>query len=417
MLQNNRGMTAARPSDLKRNNRIQILKLFKPGAVLSVADIAQEIGISRQTVMKAIQFYLEKGVIVSEGKAESGSMGGKRVELFSLPADRCLFSILICPTELKISLFSFRGESIGVRTQPETTGLSVDEIAATVWRVCDDMMKAHGIGIEQLYGVCVASPGIVEAEGDRLRFNSLFPEWGKHIPIREKLAAYFGDELLILPENVGKVCGSVYLHETANTDARIATVFSGWGGVVASQMVAGLILKGRDSLIGEIGHMILAPGDDEVCGCGSRGCFERQVSPERLRRMIAELTDDYPDSPLCREADPESITVQRIFEASADGDPLGRRLSAYTARYFASALRNLTLMFNPERVILQGDYAHADECFRETLYGELKSFRYYGDEGLPFELVQDKRSVQELTTLGAYTLLIDRLFSDETTYL
>ena len=410
------GMTATRPSDLKRNNRIQILEMFKSGTVLSVADIARRIGISRQTVMKAIQYYLEKGIIVSEGKASSGSMGGKRAELFSLPADRCLFNILISPSELLVSLFNFRGETIDACTRPGVSGLSVDDIAAAIWQVCDDMMKARGISLKQVFGVCVSSPGIVERKSNRLRYNSLFPEWGKDIPINEKLAAYFGSDLLIVTENVGKVCGCAFLHESVGTERAIATVFSGWGGVVASLMVAGLILNGKDSLIGEIGHMILAPEDDEVCGCGSRGCFERQVSADRLKGMVVRMAADYPDSPLVKSG-LESITVKSVFAASAEGDPLGRELSACTARFFATALRNLTLMFNPEKVILQGDYAHIDEHFRETLFDALRAFRYYGDGERPFELMVDKRSILELTTLGAYTLLIDRLFSDEKNYI
>lgn len=390
--------------------------MFKSGMVLSVADIARRIGISRQTVMKAIQYYLEKGIIVSEGKASSGSMGGKRAELFSLPADRCLFNILISPSELLVSLFNFRGETIDACTRPGVAGLSVDDIAATIWQVCDDMMKARGISLKQLFGVCVSSPGIVERRSNRLRYNSLFPEWGKDIPLNEKLAACFGDDLLIITENVGKVCGCAFLHETVGTEFAIATVFSGWGGVVASLMVAGLILNGKDSLIGEIGHMILAPEDGEVCGCGSRGCFERQVSADRLRGMVVRMASDFPDSPLVKSG-LESITVKSVFAASAEGDPLGRALSACTARFFATALRNLTLTFNPEKVILQGDYAHIDEHFRETLFDALRSFRYYGDGERPFELMVDKRSILELTTLGAYTLLIDRLFSDEKNYI
>ena len=415
MLHNTMGKTATRPSDLKRNNRIQILELFKSGTVLSVADIAREVGVSRQTVMKAIQFYLEKGIIVSGGKASSGSMGGKRAELFSLPADHCLFNILICPTNLMVSLFNFRGETIDACVQPGVTGMSIDEIAAAVWRACEEMMQRRSVGMDQIYGVCVSSPGIVERSSKRLRYNSLFPEWGKDVPLAEKLALYFRKDTLIMIENVGKVCGSAYLHETAGKPLRIATVFSGWGGIVASHMVEGFILRGKDSLIGEIGHMILAPEDREICGCGCKGCFERQVSPARLRQMIADMAGDYPDSPLVK-ADPEAIGIKEIFEASAGGDRLGRALSAYAARFYAKALRNMTLMFNPERVILQGDYAHVDDHFREVLFDELRTFRYYGDDEHPFELLTDKRSILELTTLGTYTLLIDRLFSDEMTY-
>lgn len=410
MLQRYMHRAATRPSDLKRNNRIQILELFKSGMVFSVADIAREIGISRQTVMKAVQYYLEKGIIVSEGKANSGSMGGKRAELFSLPADRCLFSILLCPDGLKISLFNLRGESIDVQNRPGVKGLSIDEIAEVTWRVCEQMIAAKGIELERVLGVCVCSAGIVERQTNRLRFNSLFPEWGNDIPIAEKLGQFFGGHVLIMTENIGKVCGSAMLHECG--DGSLATVFSGWGGIVASQMVGGMILSGKDSLIGEIGHMLLAPDDDEICGCGCRGCFERQVSLARLRDMIGRMKADYPESPLADMA-PEDITIPGIFEASAAGDALGRWLSAYTARYFAVALRNLSLMFNPDKVIFQGDYAHADELFRQTLFEELSGFRYYEPGGSPFEFETDRRSIQELSTLGAYILLIDRLFNGE----
>ena len=136
------------------------------------------------------------------------------------------------------------------------------------------------------------------------------------------------------------------------------------------------------------------------------------MSADRLKGMVVRMAGEYPDSPLVKSG-LESITIQSVFAASAEGDPLGRELSACTARFFATALRNLTLMFNPEEVVFQGDYAHIDEHFRETLFDELRAFRYYGDSQRPFELVVDKRSILELTTLGAYTLLIDRLFSDE----
>ena len=69
---------AMKPSDLKFNNRIQILELFKTGGTWSASALAEQIGISRQTVMKAIQFFIEKGIIVADGKAESSSVGGKR---------------------------------------------------------------------------------------------------------------------------------------------------------------------------------------------------------------------------------------------------------------------------------------------------------------------------------------------------
>lgn len=414
MFQHDMTTTATRPSDLKLNNRMQILEMFKSGSVYSVADIASEIGISRQTVMKAIQFFLDKGIIVSDGKADSSSMGGKRAELFTLSAHRYLFNVLICPNGLYISLFNYRCEIIDDYTRQEIIEQDVDTLLDEVIAVCDRLLNQHNIERQHLRGVCLSTPGIVERNTQRLRFISLFPKWGKDIPITERLAAHFGSGVTILAENVSKVCGSAYLHDSRANHSRVAAVVSRWSGISACLMNNGQILYGKDELIGQIGHMFQNPCDTEVCGCGSRGCFERQVSIERLRLLASRWQEEEAASILS----PETMTIQDIFEASRNGDPLGRRLSAYAACCFASALRNLTLVFNPDRVIFQGDYASADPCFRDELFEHLKTFQYYDyrDEHCPFPLDMDTRTIQEMTTQGAYTLLIDRLFSDETTY-
>lgn len=412
MLEYDMSMAAARPSDLKLNNRMQILEMFKTGGDHSVSDLSRDIGISRQTVMKAIQFFLEKGIIVSDGKADSGSMGGKRAELFTLAADKYLFNVLVCPNCLYVSLFNYRCEVLEDRTEKDIAALGVNDIMARAVRICEDMMGRHGIRMEDVRGVCLTSSGIMERATNRMRYNSLFPNWGKEVPIAERLYDFFNIDTVILTENVARVCGSAWLHRYRGTRTRALSVFSRWGGVAANVMHGGRILYGKDALIGEIGHMIVNPCDDEVCACGSRGCFERQVSVERLRSLAERWQGDHPGSVLL-EKSLDQMNLQDVFAASAQGDSLGRALSGRAAKVFAAALRNVSLMFDPEEVIFQGDYAFADDYFAEVMFRELRDFHYY--DGAPFRLECDRRSIRELTTQGAYTLLIDRLFNEEVT--
>jgi len=215
----------------------------------------------------------------------------------------------------------------------------------------------------------------------------------------------------VLVENVGKVCGSAFLHDRQFQGKRSMTLFSSWGGVCACLMENGRILNGKDALIGEIGHMMLEPSDTEICGCGSHGCFERQVSDDRIRRIVAEQAPAHPDSPLSH-LPADTLCVRDVFAASRQGDALAADIVERLARYFAVALRNVTLLFNPDQVVLQGDYAGADQRFRDVLARELRTFNYY-EASEPFALRTDSRSIRELATLGACTLLIDRLFSEE----
>ena len=312
---------AARPSDLKLNNRIQILELFKSGRSYSVADISREIGISRQTVMKAVQFFMDKGIVASDGKAESGSMGGKRAELYSLSACQYLFSVLICPDYLYIALVNYRNEVIDAYTDRAITALGIDEILNVIGIACYRLLLSNEIKQRDVHGICVATSGIVDHATNALKFNSLFPGWGRDIRIAEKLSSFFDNGLLVLVENVGKVCGSAFLHDRQFQGKRGMTLFSSWGGVCACLMEDGCILNGKDALIGEIGHMMLEPADTEVCGCGSHGCFERQVSDDRIRRLVQEQGAGHPDSPLCR-APIEDICVRHVFDASRGGDAL-----------------------------------------------------------------------------------------------
>ena len=131
-----------------------------------------------------------------------------------------------------------------------------------------------------------------------------------------------------------------------------------------------------------------------------------------IRRMIAEGRAGHPESPLSRRDD---ATAGAVFEASAAGDPFARAIVRQLAGCFAVALKNITLLFNPDLVVFQGDYAWADDVFWDAIFEALSSFRYYNGPR-PFQIETDRRSIPDVATLGAYTLLIDRLFSDESMY-
>lgn len=403
-----------KPADMKLNNRVQILELFKSGEPLSANAIAEGVGISRQTVMKAIQFFVEKGILASTGKARSGVSGGKRAELYSLSADQYLFHVLISPDDLYIALFNYRFEMVDTCAIGGLSMPGVDEIVSLAGNTCYKLLLKNDISRHSLRGLCITTSGIVDRSTGRLKFNSLYPNWGSDVPIAEKLSAFFDEGTVTLIENVGKVCGSAYLHDQRLQGKRGLTLFSAWGGVCACLMSGGRILNGKDSLIGEIGHMMLEPSDPEICGCGSHGCFERQVSNDRIRRIIAEGRDAHPESPLSR-IPADAAAVQAVFDASAAGDPFARGIVEALAGYFAVALKNITLMFNPDLVVFQGEYARADDAFWRAVDAHLASFHYY-NAARPFRLETDCRAIPDVATLGAYTLLIDRLFSDEAVY-
>lgn len=405
----NMAKAAARPSDLKLNNRAQILELFKSGDAYSVGEIADRVGISRQTVMKSILYFLEKGIIESVGKAAAGSMGGKRAELFALSADRYLCRVLICPNKLITTLISFRCEVICTLTREMPVSTSVEELIDAAAVCIEASIDDKGLSFDCLYGVCVAIPGFIDRETNRLVFNTVPSEWGRDIPIGDMISDRLRGVRVIL-ESIGRLCGRAVAQSGPYTNERILTLFGGWGNIASSFMDHGVPVDGKGCLTGEIGHMVIEPTDDEVCGCGMRGCFERQVCPERLQRMIAEHADDHPDSCLTGAVD-EPIPITRVFGASAAGDALARMISSYVGNVFGHVLYDLLPVFGQDTVILQGDLAEMDDRFSDAVFDYMKDSRCMPSDGIrPFELKSDRRPFEELTTIGAYALLIDELF-------
>ena len=403
----------ALPADLKLGNRMQVMEVFKTGGEYTANAISEQIGLSRQTVMKAIQFFVDKGIVVSTGKGDSTSIGGKRPELFSLAFDKFLLCIEIWPCHLRFVLLDLRFNMIDQLLLKQRLPADSGHLLSTVGEISASLLQHNQIHPDHLYGVSVSTPGIVNYQTNSLKFNSLSPAWGANIPIAEALRPYFLPETPILVENVGKMTARSLLHKRELQDKRILVVFSSWG-VSGSFIERDRILHGKNSLIGEIGHMILEPNDSERCGCGGCGCFERLVSNDHLRGKVTRTIGAHPASMLNR-VPMEELTVETVFAASAQGDAYARSLVSDLARYFAMALRNITLVFDPNLVVFYGDFAYADDHFQQEFKRQLSEFQYYPEEG-PFQLELDRHPIEDLDLRGSYVLLLDHIFSAPALY-
>ena len=405
--------TPALPADLKFGNRTQVMGVFKDGGEYTVNDISERVGLSRQTVMKAVQLFVQKGIIVSAGKGCSTSIGGKRPELFSLAPDKYLLSIELWPNHLRFVMLDLRCRIVArhVIKQP----LSADPLCVlqTVGGVSERLLADNGIEKEQLYAVCVSTPGIVDYKTNRLKYSSLSPDWGINIPIADTLAAYFAPQTPIWVENVGKMTAHSLLQEKQLKDKRVLVVFSSWG-LSGCFIDRGHILHGKNSLIGEIGHTILDLNADEHCSCSSAGSFEQLVGNDRLRRQVRSGIEVHPDS-ILRQIPLEELTVEMLFDASAKADAYARQLVSGLARVFAVALLNVSLTFDPDVVVFHGNYAHADEYFQAELRRYLADFQYY-PQGGPFSLYLDPRPIEELNLAGSCAFLLDNMFNDVALY-
>jgi len=403
----------ALPADLKVRNRMLVLHAMRNGVACTAADIAGKTGISRITVMKSISWFMEKGYIQTEGKGQSTENGGKKPELYRFSCSRILLAVTMWPGILAIHLCGLNLEIIASCREEVSRDILPAEVFALLREKVYDLLKEWGYALEDLYGVSVSMAGTVDYKAGNLKYSSMTPDWGKDIPVQKYLQEIFGTDVLIIIENAGKMTGRALLLGEDALNKRILVLFSTWG-LSACLIDKGHVLNGKDSLIGEIGHMIIDPHDRELCGCGSFGCAERMLSVKRLRQKVKEEKADFPDSPLAKLTE-EEISQEVIFRLSGKGDVFAGRLVEYLAETFAVVLRNISLLFDPDVVVFQGDYSCGDQYFIDRLREHLDRFNYY-PEGGAFELEFDDRPLEELDLIGSLNFLQHKFFGDEKLY-
>ncbi len=392
----------AMPGDAKARNRQIMLRVIRSGKVLTAAEIHNMTGISRQTVMRFLQHYCQLGVIASMGFGESTSAGGKKPELFQFCDERRMLCINLWPESITLALSDLIGEVCAVERIDHQLSGDLKRDMDDVYTHAMDYLSKQNMVLNLLYGVVLTVPGTVDYDTKALRYNSQAPGWGADVAMEEELRRRFGDELTYYIDNAGKAAGRTLLLEHPEyAEKRLLTMFTTWG-VSACLIEKGHVLNGRDSLIGEIGHMIISDTDGVVCGCGKRGCLESMVSLARVRAMLRNLGED--------EQSAAGITLRALFERSAAGDERARKVSKYLAHCFAVALQNLSLSYNQEIVVFQGDFAWADAHFDKCLKEELGQFRYY-PRGELFDIAYDRRELSLLAAQGGAGKLSEKYFS------
>ena len=404
--------TPAVPSALKYRNRELVLSCFRDHQEHTVADIVAQTGISKLTVMRAIQFFCTKNILVSSGKGESTELGGKRPEYFRFACRKYLLTIMLWPETLGLTLFDMDLHEIRRSSFawiiPATPELAFEFVRQHAMA----LLSQSGLRCEDLYGVSLSTSGIVDYDSLVLKYSVHSPEWGSDIPVGRYLKSIFGETPYYFVENAGKAISRAILAAQEDPDRHILVLFTAWG-LSGALIQDGKILSGRDSLIGEVGHMILDPSDTELCSCGSRGCLERLVSVSRLRKRIAQ--DPPPaESPLAKVA-PEAVTLNHLFFASRQEDPYARAYVAYLADCFSVLLRNVSLVFNPESVVFVGDFSIADEYFDQRMREQFHQFHYLASAD-PIDVRYDTRLLPELDAKGGALALLDRFFSDPKLY-
>ena len=404
---------AALPTTLRQKNYLAILNAFRGQEALCANDVSAMTGISRATVMKAIIHFTECGLLESAGKGDSTQIGGKRPELFRFCMKRYILCVGLQNNEMAVAVYDLKNILITKESMPYDRKEDATTFFDKLEKAAERLLAKVENGRELLYGVSLCIGGFLDTTAGILQYSVLTPEWGKDIPVRDMLQKRFpGKEIAI--DNVARMaaCAEV-LDNPLYDDKRVAVIYTDIG-ASACYIDKGHILHGKNFMIGEIGMMILELSHMQSYTKGEDSFFSNLVSEKTLLRKVAEQPEKLKKSIMYEKKD--TLKLIDIFQAADREDAFAKEIVRETAWIFSAVIQNIVVSFDPEVIILQGNFSRAGRWFDLCLKEGLSCFpRNMLSSTL--EIKYDMRPVISLQMRGATKFMIRKFFQSEEWYI
>jgi glucokinase len=262
-------------------------------------------------------------------------------------------------TNIRAALADSQGRILREARRPTP---SSERGAATVARLAEavqEVLKGEGITAEDIAGIGMGIPGIMDPDLGVVFWSPNFPEWSPEgEPIGSGLAEATGLATFIINDARCAALGELYFG--AGRGARYMVMITLGTGIGGAIVLDGKLMLGPQGSIGEIGHHTLDPSGPR-CGCGNFGCMEALCNIKSIvERCLRKIQTGHPTLITSLvENDWTRITPAIIDQAADNGDALAREVMEETGMWIGIGVSNMINILNPEVFVIGGGVAQA----------------------------------------------------------
>jgi predicted NBD/HSP70 family sugar kinase len=338
--------------EINRDILLHTIHLHQP---VSRADLARLTGLQPSTVSVII------GQLIDEGWVLRGELGrlprGRRPTFVALNDRHATLAIDLRPGKANLAVVDINGKILGRDAAIfEMREGSTVEARSAIRQIASAARALTGAHSDRLFhGLGVSVSGRVDQKTHRLLFspNAPWTQIDLHGELQNAL------DLPIEMENAANACLFAERWFGNFGDASNMIVVSVSEGVGTGLLVDGRVVRGRDDMAGEFGHMAVEE-TGPVCGCGNAGCWETLASNRAGLRYYRELA---PESAI--------TTFQELLDLAQTGDLRALRSIDKMMTYLARGLAMLSAGLAPEVIIIVGDCTALWERIRPLLESQL----------------------------------------------
>ncbi|MDO4945655.1 MAG: ROK family protein [Ruminococcus sp.] len=341
--------------DLKRRNRMQVLKILKQRGPTSRIDIASTLELTRAAVTIITNEMIEQGIIQEIGEykhvTEKAPRGRKKILIDINHHYKFAIGVTVEEDIVSVGLSTLAGAVLDKRNLEISKDTAYSDISSFVEKSihevlgdnCLDKNSILGIGFG-IFPTMYGKLGIEVTDGD--------PNYSK---LRNVIREY--TDLPLVFDNSVKGTAMANIDFLKNKDPNRQNIAFLQYGNTMHFVVTNLNdpIVSYDNRTNFVDKMIINPNSDKVCKiCGRRGCVESELTPGATKAKIRERYS--PDAtPFLYEASRgkyEDITREMITSAYEKNDPAVKEIIDNEINLTAVLINNLYFSTNPQKIVL-----------------------------------------------------------------
>jgi len=356
----------SRPSQLRQTNARGLLQLLQEHNPCSKADLVRYSGLSAPTVSSGIAHLEGLGLVEQMGDGESS--GGRPPGLLRFNARHGYVAAAdIGGTRLRMMLADLGGNVI---TQWSTLlgakQKSPEGVCELLVEGLKTMCRLSGTPLRKVLHLTAGAPGITNSDTGVVLSAPNLDDWND-VPLRTMLEREAGIPCLVENDTNLAAVGE-YWRGAARGIENFIFIALGTG-VGAGIFIRGQLHRGAHWSAGEIGYFGVSGKKRTPMQVRELGQLEQVIGgagiEEEWRRAL-QRTEPTRNDKAAATQQQMGLKASQIFDLAAEGDRIAGEVVRYTSSILADAIADISLLLNPQVVVLGGGVGSHPELCRAT---------------------------------------------------
>jgi predicted NBD/HSP70 family sugar kinase len=317
---------------IRRLNMAAILKLLRERGTLARADLAKELGMTRNTASNIVNDLLNAGLVVeTKYRRERAGRPGLLLEL--APTGGFAVAVEIDISRMIALVIDFKGTQLWEEASEVDPDRPKEEIMAEAEELVRSALDWGRANNLNPLGIGLGLAGLVDAEGGELTYAPTL-KW-EQVPFKA-----IWEERFSLPVHLDNEANTSALGYHAYADrftSRNLCYLSIGAGMAAGLILDGHLFRGSGGFAGQAGHMKIKP-EGTRCSCGDHGCWVTEVGLPALSRKTGQ----------------KEVNLAAVVQRLRSGDTEITAVVNEMAEMLGLGIANMVNLFNIETVVLGG---------------------------------------------------------------